>query len=275
MSINRVAPAPTKATTSVTLTAGLITIPLSLFTSVESTTVIRKEFVDGDPFVSVGRVAVRKDTGAVIDTASVTRMAQAADGTWVVLTDDEIGTCVGMAGACDIVSFVPIKDAGQYMTDGLYQARPKADKRGASGEAAFSLLLAGMTARKVHALVRFALRGTPRYGLLSSEGDLFMIATADGIRQSLPLPAAKHTKAAVDMVVSLIDAIGVEAPVVVDDAASKVQAYVNGKAKANGVTAPAAAPPAAPVIVDIMSAIEASIANVKSAKPKSTKKVAA
>lgn len=267
MTITRTAPAPTRATTSVTLTAGLITIPLSVFTSVEDTSVVRKEFLDGNPDIPVGRVPVRKDNDAIVDAAQVTRMAQASDGTWVVLTNDEIVDCVD-ATSGEIVSFVPIKDAGQYLTDGLYQVRVKSDTKGIAAIQALSLLFAGMRQRKVHALVRFALRGAPRYALLTADGDLFMIVPANGIREAMGLNWVKHTKAEVDMVCMLIDTIGVDAPVVTDDVAPKVQAYIDDKARKGGVAPSAAPAKALPNIVDLSDLIQASIKQAKASKGK-------
>jgi DNA end-binding protein Ku len=252
----------------VTLSAGLINIPLSVFTATETTAVTRKEFLNGDPNIPVGRAPIRKDTEAIVHTADVTRMVEADNGTWVTLTDDEVAGCVGAPGGCEVVSFVPVKDAGRYLTDGLYQVRPKVDKRGgAAATAAFSLLLAGMAARKVHALVRITMRGTPRYGLLTVEGDLLMIATADNVREALPLPDHKPSKAEVTMVCSLIDAIGIESPTVVDDASPKVRAFVNEKAGPGNVTAiKSAAPLSAPV--DLTEMLTASIEAAKAAKKK-------
>ena len=275
MSIIRTAPAPTRATSSVVLSAGLINIPLSVYTAVESTTVERQEFYKGNPDVKVGRAPIRYDTGFVIDKGDITRMAQATDGTWVVLTDDEINDCVGLSGGCEVVSFVPVKDAGQYLTNGLYQVRVKNEKRGGTAAIeAFSLLIAGMKARKVHALVKFALRGAPRYALLTADGDLLLIATADAVREELPLLWMKHTKAEVDMVTSLIDAIGIDTPVLTDDIAVAVQTYVNDKAVKGGkpsVHTPTPAP--AGELVDIVGRLQASIDAVK-AKPSKGKKVA-
>lgn len=266
MSIIRNAPAPSRATSSVTLSAGLINIPLSVYTAVETTAVVRREFLNGNPDVPVGRAPIRKDTDAIVHQGDVTRMAQADSGAWVQLDDDEVAGCVGTPGGCDVVSFVPVKDAGRYLVDGLYQVRPKNDKRGGvAATAAFSLLLAGMAARKVHALVRVTMRGTPRYGLLTVDGDLLMIATADSVREALPMPEHKPTKAEVTMVCSLIDAIGIEAPVVVDDTAPKVRAYVNDKATSKGV-APLKAVPAPPVMVDLTDMLEASIKAAKAAR---------
>jgi non-homologous end joining protein Ku len=266
MSIIRTAPAPTRATSSVTLSAGLINIPLSVFTAVETTSVTRREFLNGNPDIPVGRSPIRKDDGTIIFQGDVVRMAEASNGTWVPLDDDEIAGVAGTPGGCEVVSFVPVKDTGHYLTDGLYQVRPKNDKRGgAAATAAFGLLLAGMAARKVHALVRLTMRGTPRYGLLTTDGDLFMIATADGIREALPLPTVKPAKAELAMVCSLIDAIGIETPTVVDDTAPKVQAFVDSKAGPGNVTAIKSAAPAA-LPVDLTEMLEASIKAAKAKK---------
>ena len=122
------APAPTRPTTSITLAAGLLNIPLSVYTSTEATRVSRKEFLGGDPTIEVGRSPIRKDTGAVVETADVTRMAQASNGTWVVLNDDEIAACTSERGVAEIVTFVSTKDFDNYLTEGLYQVRPKVEK---------------------------------------------------------------------------------------------------------------------------------------------------
>lgn len=265
--VTRTAGAPTRSTSSLTLTAGLMTIPVSVYTSVEPTKISRREFFRGDPNIAIGRVAIRRDNDTVVDPADVTRMAEADDGSWVVLTDDEINNCIGASGACEIVTFVPAADTGSYLTDGLYQVRPKADKKaGAATAAVFGLLLAGMAKRKVYALVRFALRGTPRYGLLSPEGDLFTVTTADAIREALPMPTVKPSKAELDMVVSLIDAIGVETPTLVDDTTPLVRQFVNAKAAAGGVMPVSDAPAPTGEVVDLMGVLQASIAQAKATK---------
>jgi DNA end-binding protein Ku len=265
MSLIRTAPAPTRTTSSVILSAGLINIPLGVYTATEPTTVHRKEFLFSDPEVSVGRAPIRKDTDEVISTGQIIRMAQAESGAWVKLTDEEVASIVGASGSCEVVSFIPTKDAGCYLTDGLYQVRPKDEKRGgAAAKAAFALLLAGMTARKVNALVRITMRGTPRYALLTPDGDLLMIATADSIREPMPLPDHKPSKAEVAMVCTLIDAIGIDTPTVVDDISPKVQAFVNDKAVRDNVALPEAAPK--PVVVDLTAALAASIDAAKAAK---------
>ena len=262
------APAPTRATTSITLAAGLLNIPLSVYTSTEATRVSRKEFLGGDVNIEVGRSPIRKDTGAVVETADVTRMAEATNGSWVVLTDDEIAACTSDKGVAEIVSFVSTKEFDNYLTEGLYQVRPKVEKGKANPSAtkALALLFAGMKARKVGALVKLALRGPARYAILTTDGDLRLILTADAVRQPLALAGDfKFSKPEVELATNLIDAIGIDAPAVTDDTAPVVQAYVD--AKAAGV--PAKAPQAAPVASDdLLAALQASIDAAKAAKGK-------
>ena len=147
---------PTRAHTSITLAAGMVNVPLSVYTSTEATRVSRKEFLNGDSNVEVGRSPIRKDTGEVVVSADVTRMAQADNGTWVTLNDDEIAACTSDKNVAEIVSFVPVKDIDSYLTEGLYQVRPKVEKGKPNPAAvkALSILFAGMKARKVARLSR-------------------------------------------------------------------------------------------------------------------------
>ena len=71
------AAAPVRAHTSITLSAMMLTIPLSVFTSTEPTRVSRKEFFNGDTNIEVGRSPIRKDTCDTVHASDVTRMAQA------------------------------------------------------------------------------------------------------------------------------------------------------------------------------------------------------
>ena len=259
------APAPARGTNTITLTVGLLPITLSTFTGTEETRVKRSEFFKGDPNISVGRSPVRKDTGEVISNDDVVRMALADNDVWVPLSDDEIADCTAPKGTADVEAFVPVKDMASYLAEGVLQVRPKREKGKANPatEKAFAVLLAGMRARKVCALVKVAMRGPARYALLTADGDLILVRTADQVRDRIPMTEVAYTKAEVTMVTNLIEAIGVDAPVITDDTAPVVQTYIN--AKAAGV-APAAKAAAPPVIVDVMGVLEASIVAAKAAK---------
>lgn len=84
------------------------------------------------------------------------------------MSDDDIANHLKASGGCDIITFVPATDTGQYLTDGLYQARANGDKKSKPvAAAAFGLLLAGMRARNGCALVKFTMRGSQPYALLT------------------------------------------------------------------------------------------------------------
>lgn len=283
--IDRQGPAPSRATTSITLTAGAMVFPLSIFTAVSDLSVRRSERLGGDPAISVGRTTVRKDTNEVVSTDDVTRMAEAATGEatgkWVIVTDDELAEVYGDAGEAHIESFVPVAEAGRYVTDGLLQVRAKNDKRRAAqaaNEQAFSLLLSGMADRQVHALVRFVMRGGPRFGLLTADGDLRTIIPAEAVREAKPLVIQDHDATALDMIGQFIDTIGVTSQPVNDDTPTKVQSFIDSKAVEHGVEvgdAPTvkhegAATPAP----DVMAALEASIAKAKTTRKTAAKKAA-
>ena len=262
---------PNRVTTSFTLSWGLVSIPVGVYTGTEATRVTRKEFttIDGQ-FVEVGRSPIRKDTGEVIHTGDVARYAQADTGEWVVLNDDEIAQCTSPKGIGEIVSFVPVKDVGNYLAENQVQVRPKMTKGKVdpTADRAFALLTQAMKTRKVVALVKVALRGPARYGLLSHDGSFVMIYTADAIRQ--PRPGAndyKFDKRELDLASQLIDMVGVDTPVIIDDTAPVVQEFVNSKATGE-VFVPAETP--VPT-VDLAAALMASVEAAKATKPKKGK----
>lgn len=267
MSTTALAPAPQRASNSFTLAFGVLNIPLGVYTGTEETRVSRSEFLDGDAAIPVGRSPIRKDTGEVIPSDRVVRMAEASNGAWVTLTDDEIADCTCPKGVGDIVTFIPVKDVGNYAAQDVAQVRPKAVKGKAdkAGEKAFALLLAVLRKKKVVALVRVALRGPARYALLAHDGSFTYVRTADQVREARPLnDEFKFSPQELALAEALLDAVGIDTPVLTDDTAPAVRAFVDSKAK--GVAAPAK--PAVPVITDIMADLEASIAAAKAAKGK-------
>jgi non-homologous end joining protein Ku len=261
------ASAPTRAHTSFTLSWGpMVMIPCQVYTGTEATRVTRKEFVkDGDSLVEVGRSPIRKDDGSVIDGSEVGRYAQADNGEWVLLTDDEIAQCTSPRGMAEIVSFVPVKDVGSYLAEGQAQVRPKREKGkvNPAADKAFALLAATMQQLKVVALVKVAMRGPARYALLDARGTFTLIHTADAIRQDAPGTADyKFSKDELGLAKMLVEAIGVDTPVLTDDTAPVVQEFVN--AKSSGKPAPVIAAP--PVQVDLMAALQASVAAKREGK---------
>jgi non-homologous end joining protein Ku len=281
ITIDRQGPVPARATTSITLTAGAMVFPLSIYTAVSELAVTRSERLNGDPAVEVGRTSIRKDTGEVVSTDDVTRMAQSSTGQWVVVTDAELAEVYGNTGEAHVVSFVPVADTGRYVTDGILQVRAQKDKRvaaQAANEQAFSLLLTGMRNRQVHALVRFVMRGGPRFGLLTADGDMLTIIPAEAVRAARLLPVIEHDATQLDMMSQFIDAIGVASELVNDDTPTRVQSFIDAKAAECGVDVGGApvvqrGGNAGPANDSVMAALEASIAAAKQARKAPAKRV--
>lgn len=225
------APTPNRASTSFTLSWGMLNIPVSAYAGTEQVAVQRKEFVTGTDH-AVGRISIDKVLGATIDRADVVRRAESTSGVWVDLSDDEIVDVTMPKGLAEVETFIFTKNLGQYVTEGLYQVRPKRvkGKSDPSGVKALTLLFDAMRRRKVVALVKVAMRGPARYAILDAEGNLRFVVTADAIRQPMDLPAAPVSKQESDLALALIDAVGVTTPTLVDTTALAVQAFVDQKA---------------------------------------------
>jgi non-homologous end joining protein Ku len=242
----RTAPAPTRANSSFMLSLGLVNIPLSILTGMEATKVARNEFVDGDTDRPIGRQPYDKVTGQAVDQSVIVRMAQATNGAYVILTDDEIAQATMPKGVADVVAFVPVKDVRTaYVTEKVDQVRARTSGlKGAqivAAERAFGLFLAGLKARKVVALIKVALRGPARFAAITPDGDLLMLHPVDAIRQPKELPAHQYSEKELGLMNQLIESYPQGTPMITDDTASAIQAYIDIKATGAG-PAPLAEP---------------------------------
>lgn len=260
------APEPSRSTGTITLSWGLLNIPLSIYTGTEDTNVGRKEFIDGDEGRPAGRAIIDKSDGSIVGNERVVRMAQASNGTFVVLTDDEIAACTGYRNVAEVVAFISVNDIFNYMPNKLMQVRPKKEKGIANPAAskAFSLLISAMASRSVAALVKVALRGPAQYALLTATGDLLFVHYSDGVRKPLNMGLVAVTPQEQDVAQQLIDAIGVaQAPHIPDVTAQAVGQFVDSKA--GGIITNMQAEPPATNSVDIMAQLMKSIDDKKNA----------
>jgi len=250
--------APSRPSTSTTLSWGLINVPVSLYSGTDNVGVSRKEFTrDG---VSVGRASTRKDTNEVIGRDDVVKMAQATNGEWVELTDDEIAAVTAPDSRCVIEDLIDLDTIGTvYLTEAWYQVRPKAVKGHVDPNVAqgFALLMAGLADLGKAALIKIAMRGPARYAAVLPDGRMATLLYADGIREALPMPEVTIDPRMLDMACTLLDAIGTgETPVLTDTNGPAVQAFVDSKID-GGTTPP---PPAEPTVSpDLMESLMASI----------------
>lgn len=262
MSTNFIADAkePTRSSAKITLSWGLLNIPLSAYTGTEETAMKRKEFVDGKVDHPAGRAVIDKTTGEVIDSSRVVRMAEASNGTYVVLTDDEVSSCTGVRNVAEVLTFIKNDDIFNYMPSKLMQVRPHKTKGipDFAAQKAFSLLISAMASQKVSALVKVALRGPAQYAILTATGDLLFVHPSDGVRKPLPMGLVQTSQEEQEMASKLLSSVGIAGnpPHLPDVTAQEIGQFVD--AKAGGQTPPIVTPPATQE-VDIMSKLLASI----------------
>lgn len=261
----RTADAPTKANNSFLLSLGLVNIPLAVLTGTESTKVERKEFVQvGDAWASVGRAAINKADGKLVEASDIVRQAQATNGEWVILTDDEIAEATMPKGVAEVIAFIPaakLRDA--YVTEKVDQVRAKTSGLKAAqvqaAERAFGLFLAGLKSRKVVALVKVALRGPARYAGITADGDLLWLHPSDAIRQPKPLTPVVLSDQELSLIGQLIDSYPKAVKPLLDESAVAVQAYVDAKAGNGGNVVTDLPEPELVAGGDMLAALHASI----------------
>lgn len=257
---------PSRSTGTITLSWGLLNIPLSTYTGTEETSIGRKEFIDGDVDHPAGRAIIDKSTGEVVEPNRVVRMAQATNGSFVVLDDDEIASCTGVRNVAEVVAFIANDDIFNYMPHKLMQVRPHRTKGvpDPAASKAFSLIVTTMTSLQVSALVKVAMRGPAQYGILTSTGDLLFVHSSDGVRKPLPMGLVPVSTDEQNAALALIDAIGVlPAPKIPDQTAQAVREFVDSKAAGQPAPAEAARPNVAEI--DIMAKLMQSIEDHKNA----------
>lgn len=257
------APAPSRATASVVISWGLINIPVSLYTATEETRVPRKEFTKTGN--AVGRQPYDKVTNEPVNHDDIVKKAQASNGEWVELTDQEIGNCtVDQAGVAAIEALVPTSSIGTFLVpQKLYQARPKNTKKAgeqAAADESFSLLLSALERRGEAALLKVSIRnGAAKYAALLPTGDLYVVEYADAVREPRPLPEVELSDQHLDLADTLLDQIGTTVPDLTNTVATDVQSFVD--AKAGGETPVPATPETN--ATDLMESLMASVKATK------------
>lgn len=266
------APAPSRATSSTVLTAGLMSIPVKIYAGTDKTGIQTKRYVRGEDgvLIKVGQRNVREDTGATVEWGDIVSVVETEHGP-VEISKEEREAAYGAPGSADIEAFVPLGEfsSGAFLPDGLLQIRP-----GKGAEQPFAVLIASMRKRGVVAIGKAVLRkgsAATTFALLPT-GAAYRLAPSSSVRAPLPLPEVAADKApAVEAAGALIDAMTKSAAEVsVPDHASQALADVlAGKAPVEIADRPAGAETPGQVLIkdvdDIMAALEASLAARQSA----------
>lgn len=250
------APAPTRASASVTLNWGMISVPLKIYSGTQDSSVSRSEYalVD-DEIVKVGRVHCVKGTDQIIDRDQVFRGVEREDGTVVEVTNDEMKAMLPMEnGTAQVVCFVRQSSlfAGKYVLGDLDQARP-----GKGAAKPYTLLMAAMRKTQSFAVLKLAVRNKAKYAALLPNGDLYTLKFDDDVRERLPMPEVDIQSAEVEMGVEIVKrGLSDERPELVNDEDRALRDLIAGKEAGEAVAGAEDAPQGD----DLMAALKAQLA---------------
>lgn len=266
------AEAPTRSTSNVSLSFMMMNIPVAIYSGTSKSGVSRSRYVNRNgEWHKVGNKNYDKQTGEEVEYGDIQSLVETKNGL-VEITDEEIEALVDAPnGTLTIQGFVK-QDAlsgGHYIPQSLYQVRPQKRKVGKAkevdpgAERAFALLTTAMRKAGVFAVVKYSLRGNPRFGALLSNGRLYELAFDNEVREDLPMPEAELSEQELSMMKQLIEqATQPEPPELLDDSTEKVMAYAEKKAESGeAVELPEAKTESTG---DLMAALQASLEGSKS-----------
>lgn len=270
METHHAGPAPVKSTNSLMLSWGLVTMPLSIYAGLDDgSTVKRSEFTpDGHP---VGRKAYDKLTGEDF-TGEAVKQVKVADNTWVELTDEEVELVTGgtVKGVAEVEKFVPLDAIGrEYIVSDVKQIRPTDKVPGAAKP--FVLLCETMAEANVAALVKVTLRSVARYGVITPDGYLLLLHYADQVRPAREMPTAEISDAERALAKQLLDNVGIETKVLVNETGEKLTAYVHNKVTTGEIAVATDAPSVAKVDDSLEALLAAAVSAARDAEPKAAK----
>lgn len=145
---------PARAISSATISFGLVSIPVKLFTAT-SPQQARFNMLHDDSKSRVKQQYIVPNTGEVVDRKSLVKGYEYAKGQYVVFTDEELKALEAKrSNSLDIVEFVPIQTVDLIQVEKTYYLGP--DK---GGDKAYRLLAESMRATDKVAVGRWAAKG--------------------------------------------------------------------------------------------------------------------
>lgn len=253
---------------SLTLSFGLVNIPVKLYSATESSSTVRFNLLAKDGS-RLKQQYVSATDGKVVERADMVKGYEFEDDRFVIFTPEELKALDEAAShVIDIVAFVPEKSVDPIYFDKAYFLAP--DKRGGKP---YALLEAVMQQSSRCALARWSWK-TKQYvvQVRASEDGLVLqqLLYAEEVRSitDLNIEKAEVSKAEVALALQLVDQITQDTydpTAFVDEERKRVLAAIDAKIAGKLVvaTAPANASASGGQVIDLMDALRASLAKPK------------
>lgn len=251
---------------------GLINIPVKLYSGVSQRTV-RFNQLDPTNMARIRNQKVNAETGEPVDTSELVRGFEVSKGNYVVVTDDELAALQPRAThTIDLEEFVELDDVDPVYFDGAFHVAP-----GPGAAKPYTLLVEALEESGRVAVARFVMRSKQYVALMRPvDGRLMlsMMVYADELNPASDIPefddldSVELTDREREMAEQLIESLAgdFDPEQYHDSYREELMDLIN--AKASGAT-PALSGPEAPaddVVVDLMAALEKSVAEAREAR---------
>jgi DNA end-binding protein Ku len=246
-----------------TISFGLVTVPVKLYSAAESTAAISFNLLHGKCGSRLKQQYICTKDDEIVPRDQMVKGYEFSKDQYVTFTDEEIKTMAEESNrAIEITEFVPASQVDPIYFDGAYYLGP--DK---AGERPYHLLAEAMKTTSRSALARWAARGKMYLVLIRAiDGGLIMqvLHYADEIRpfSEVPVGDAIVRDNELKLAVQLVNQISVEEfrpEAYEDEVRKRMQASIEQKVEGKQITSAAPEAPRAQVI-DIMEALKASLA---------------
>ncbi|MFF8604106.1 Ku protein [Streptomyces sp. NPDC015232] len=255
------------------ITFGLVTVPIALERATESHDVAFRQvhLADG------GRIRYQKRCeidGQVLTEDQIGKAYEIDQDTLIPVSDQDLaGMPLPTARAVEVVAFIDAGDVDPTsLGAGSYYAAPKGDVAAKP----YKLLRQALDRTSRVAVVKYALRGRERLGLLRPLGDALLVQGlhwGDEIRSpaSLAPPAVEVTEAEIEHALALIDSMSVDrldelGDTLTDHYTEALTEVISAKAEHRQPAPVAGGGAEAAPVVDLMAALEASVTKARESR---------
>jgi len=254
---------PARSIGSATISFGLVSVPINLFSSSESTASISFNMLHTKCGSRLKQQYICSKEGSVVEKDEIGKGYEFAKGQYVLFSTEEIKTLDEKAtNAIDIAEFVPLATVDRIYLEKVYYLGP--DK---GGERAYRLLVAALEATGRAAMGQYSARGKQYLVLIRPMGDILVMeqlhyhgeirSAADVPRPEVPVKDAELALARQLIEQSAVDEFRPEN--YRDQVRERVLEAIQRKVDGQEISAEPTEGPQAKII-DLMDALKASLA---------------
>jgi DNA end-binding protein Ku len=257
---------PARAIGTATISFGLVSIPVKLYTTAESSGDIHFNMLHDACGSRLKQQYVCSKDGEIVDREHTVKGFEFAKGQYVVLSNEELKALDAVAThQVDLAEFVPAQAVDPLYLDKAYFLGPEK-----GGERAYHLLAEAMTATQLVGVASYAARGKSYIVLVRPyENGLCMhqLRYADELKQwnEVPMPDLPEVKSGeLELAKQIIQQIASDVFIPTrykDEVKARMMALIEKKVEGQEITAAPEVPQGK--IIDLMEALKASLGMAK------------